>query len=230
MIIECPGCESRVDARIIAQKEYELLKGLDTFIIYFLECPACTDCLVGNSEYGELNDGQWGYMRPTRLWPEPIEALHSSIPVLTRSSLEEARKCFGAQAYSACAVMCGKALEAICAAYKTKSKNLGAGLQELKQKQIIDQRLFDWGEALREKRNIGAHANADHISRDDARDVLDFAAAFCEYVFVLAQKYDAFKERQARKAEQNAAREKAIAEAKAAAEAKAIEEEDDIPF
>ena len=112
---------------------------------------------------------------------------------------KEARKCFGAQAYSACAVMCGKAIEVICAEYGTKSKNLAGGLKELKEKGVIDQRLLSWGEALREQRNMGAHAGGGFVSRQDARDVLDFAIAICEYVFVLAQKYEAFQERQAKK-------------------------------
>jgi hypothetical protein len=236
VIIDCSVCSSRVDAKIIAQRDYDVSDDGHPYIIYFLECPVCQVTMLGHSEYVEAFDETWAFARPTRLWPEPIEALHVSIPSLARASLEEARKCFGAQAYAACAVMCGRALEAICREYKTKSKNLAAGLQELKQKQIIDHRLFDWGEALREKRNIGAHATTEHISRDDARDVLDFAIAFCEYVFVLSQKYDAFKERQAKAAKRKALMAKAIEDAKAEATRKALtkpdddEEEDDIPF
>ena len=95
--------------------------------------------------------------------------------------------------------MCGRAIEALCAEHKTKSKNLSAGLKELRDKKIIDQRLFDWGEALREQRNIGAHANEEDISREDARDVLDFAVAICEYIFVLSRKYEDFRARQLNK-------------------------------
>ena len=57
---------------------------------------------------------------------------------MTRLSSEEARKGFGAEAYAACAVMCGRAIEGICAEHDTKSKNLGAGLKELKDRHIID--------------------------------------------------------------------------------------------
>jgi hypothetical protein len=95
--------------------------------------------------------------------------------------------------------MCGKAIEAICAEHKTKSKNLGAGLKELLDKKVIDVRLFEWGDALRQQRNIGAHANEEDVSREDARDVLDFALAICEYVFVLSGKYEEFQARQKKK-------------------------------
>jgi hypothetical protein len=204
MIIECPHCESRVDAKVLAEREYGPTEDQDPRKVYFLECPQCALTMLGHSELIEFDDG-FAYARPTRLWPEPPEQFHVSIPPLTRMSLEEARKCFGAQVYAACAVMCGRAIEAICAEYETKSKNLGAGLKELKEKQIIDQRLFDWGEALRLKRNIGAHATGEHISRQDAKDVIDFAVAICEYVFVLSQKYEAFKERQAKIAQRRVA-------------------------
>jgi hypothetical protein len=95
--------------------------------------------------------------------------------------------------------MCGRAIEAICAEHKTKSKNLGVGLKELRDKKIIDQRLFEWGDTLRQQRNIGAHANEEEISREDARDILDFALAICEYVFVLSEKYKEFQARQKQK-------------------------------
>ena len=147
----------------------------------------------------QVGPKEWEWSDLTRYWPEPVEPLDYSIPARTRKSLEEARKCFRAQAFSACAVMCGRAIEATCAEYKTKSKTLAAGLKELRDRKVIDQRLFEWAEALREQRNIGAHATEEDVSREDARDVLDFSIAICQYVFVLSQKYDDFKKRQAKR-------------------------------
>ncbi|MEE8136534.1 MAG: DUF4145 domain-containing protein, partial [Thermodesulfobacteriota bacterium] len=73
--------------------------------------------------------------------------------------------------------MSGQALEGVCVHHKTKKKTIAAGLTELKDKEIIDKRLYEWGEEIRKHRNIGAHANEDRISRDDAKDVLDFVQA-----------------------------------------------------
>jgi hypothetical protein len=56
-------------------------------------------------------------------------------------------------------------------------------------------RLFEWGNALRKHRNLGAHATTERVSRDDARDLLDFSIAICEYVFVLNEKFQRFVER-----------------------------------
>ncbi len=53
--------------------------------------------------------------------------------------------------------MVGRALEGICVHQKTKAKTLAPGLKELLNKEIIDKRLFTWGEELRKLRNLGAH-------------------------------------------------------------------------
>jgi hypothetical protein len=184
----------------MVEKKYPAGEENDPYKITILECPACSTVIVGGSDLVQDRSGEYEWTDPVRLWPDPIEQLSFSIPGPSRKSLEEANRCFRAQAFSACAVMCGRAIEAVCAAYETKSKNLAGGLKELRDKGIIDQRLFEWAEALREQRNIGAHATDKDVSRDDARDVLDFSIAICQYVFVLSEKYEDFKARQAKKA------------------------------
>lgn len=52
---------------------------------------------------------------------------------------------------------------------------------------------------LRDKRNIGAHASGEDVSREDAADVLDFTIAICEYVYVLTHRYKRFKRREAKR-------------------------------
>jgi hypothetical protein len=200
MLMECPRCDAKVDAKFLAERVYSPTEEREPHRTVFLECPACHECLVAEQEIFQGGYGESEYSSATRLWPEPTDSLHLSIPKLTSQSLLEAKRCFGAKAYAACAVMCGRAIEAICAADATKAKLLGPGLKELLDKKVIDQRLFEWGNALREQRNIGAHANEKIVSREDARDVLDFALAICEYVFVLSEKYEAFQARQKGKA------------------------------
>ena len=197
MIIECPHCESRVDAKIIAEKKYRGDEFCDAGAYYFMECPSCGAVLLSQAEVEQVGDNTWDLGKPTRIWPPSNHDLHLdwSIPALVRKSLEEGQKCFKAKAYAACAVMCGRAIEAICSDQKTKAKNLAGGLKELKDKGVIDGRLSEWGDSLRERRNIGAHATEEDISKEDAKDVLDFAIAICEYVFVLTQRYESFKAR-----------------------------------
>ena len=198
-LIECPDCESKVSAKVIAVRSYSPDE-IDPFQILFLECPVCERMMIGSAELIQTGFQEWDFTQPTRLWPEPKGHLDGNIPTLVRNSIEEARACFRAKAFSACAVMCGRALEAVCKAHKTKGWQLAKGLKELKAKSIIDGRLFEWGEALRKHRNIGAHVTDEEITREDASDLLDFTIAICDYVYVLSAKYEEFKLRQAKAA------------------------------
>lgn len=199
--IECPVCETKVNAIVInsrAYSPYDYPNGYneEPVEISFLECPFCKQVMLGFAQMVQISDNEWDFTVPKLIWPTNTKTLHSTIPSTVRSSIEEARKCFKARAYSACAVMCGRALEALCKEQNVNKNNLAHGLRELKTKGIIDGRLFDWSEALREKRNIGAHATEKEISNDDASDVLDFTIAICEFVYVLTDKYEKFKKRQ----------------------------------
>lgn len=91
--------------------------------------------------------------------------------------------------------MCGRVLEGICSEYNTKKGFLAGGLGELLDKEILDNKIYEWGMALRKLRNIGAHATKETISEEDAGDVLDFANAICDYVFVLNEKFKKLMER-----------------------------------
>jgi hypothetical protein len=118
-IIECPDCESKVSANVIAKKEYGPTEYNDPYCIYFLECPACNRTMVSASDLVQVDHDEYDFSYPTRLWPSVKKALERSIPKLVRNSIEEALKCYNCKAYSACAVMCGRALEALCKGHKT---------------------------------------------------------------------------------------------------------------
>jgi len=196
-IIECPYCEAKVDAKIIAEKEYP--PDIDNFPCkhMFMTCSVCDHALVGVSELIQVSQDDWVWSGTHRLWPDPHEDFDFNIPKIVRSSLEEAKKCYKAKAFSACAVMCGRAIEGICIK-EVNAKTLHTGLNKLKDIKIIDERLFEWGDALRKERNIGAHATGQELSKQDARDVLDFSVAICDYVYVLSKKYSEYQERKSK--------------------------------
>src|ERR1035441_9223802 len=136
MIIECPTCDSKVDGKVLAAKEQRTSEDGDITRTSFLECPVCHRCIVAAQDEILTDEGP-GFTRATRLWPEPSANLPPIIPQLARRSLEDAQKCFSVRAYAACAVMCRRAIEAICAEHKTKSNDLAAGLKELLDKKVI---------------------------------------------------------------------------------------------
>ncbi len=197
MLIECHYCRSRVDAKEHGSHTEE--RGLDEYDeldtrIVIGQCPSCSSILVGKQR--EFDHPEYGsyWSDAERLWPSPKKQIAISVPDIVKLSLEEADICFNAGAFAACAVMCGRALEGICVHFKTK-KTLAAGLKDLLDNDVIDKRLFTWGEELRKVRNLGAHATTERVSNQDASDVLDFAHAITEYVFVLNEKFARFMKR-----------------------------------
>jgi hypothetical protein len=194
MIIECNYCESQVDAKVLAQHE-EQEDPWERYRILFLECPVCKNTLVGSQEFFQVGPEEWAWDKAVRVWPNPRKYIDLSVPDKVREAIEEANICFKSKAYNACVVMCGKTIECICLEYKTKERLLQGGLKELLEKGIIDQKIFQWSEALRLHRNIGAHAGEHKISKEDCRDLLDFTNAICDYVFVLRKKFEDFMKR-----------------------------------
>jgi len=80
---------------------------------------------------------------------------------------------------------------------------IARGLKELRDKGVIDSRLYDWAEVLRQERNSGAHAVDEDISKQNAEDVLDFTVAIYDYVYTLHEKYERFLERKKSKIDQS---------------------------
>lgn len=198
MIVECNICNSRVDAEVLGTSDEFDPETRESSRYTLTRCPVCRSTLLAGQELYRTGPEVEEWSNATRMWPEPDNYLHWTIPFEVRSALEEARRCYKAKAFSACAVMCGCAIEAICVEH-TEERALAKGLKALKDKGVIDGRLFEWGDSLRYERNLGAHATGAKTTRDDARDVLDFATAIGEYVFVLSERYEKYKERKAKK-------------------------------
>jgi len=202
MIIECNYCKANVDAKVIATHEaFDPEEDPGPFHVSLLECPSCKNSLVaGQYEWPVGPEGDYVLEKPDRLWPEQKKYISLVIPEGIRTSIEEAQRCLSANAYIASTAMAGRALEGVCRHYKTKGKSLNGALAELKDREIIDSRLHNWGKELHKHRNIAAHAGDEKVNPKDARDLLDFVLAICEYVFVLTEKFDNFMARTEKKA------------------------------
>ena len=197
MLLQCPHCSASVDARVIGHHDSGDTDFYDApFRTSLVECPLCHRALVGGSfalGVDEWDNYEWG--KALRLYPVSEAPLSKYIPAIVSTSLEEAVLCYRARAYSACAVMCGRALEGMCRHFGTRSRYLGGGLKELLDQNVIDARLFSWSEVLQQHRNLGAHASEELLTPEDARDLLDFVQAITEYVFVLSERFRIFMER-----------------------------------
>ena len=196
MLIECHNCKARVDAEVIGRVDEPSFIETRTFL---LKCPACKSALVGFTEE-DFRDDKVFWPDLVRVYPRTRRLLGSSIPPLARQSIDEAERCMQAGAYLAAAAMCGRALEAVCRHFGTKDTYLGQGIKELKDKGVIDLRLYQWSEELKDARNNAAHATDAVLTAQDAEDLLSLAYAIIDYVFLLALKFDRFKERKAKRA------------------------------
>lgn len=119
MLIECPECNVTVDGRELGQ----LINKIDNMPEYkttLLECPLCGKAIVAGQGMILVNFDTMEWGRSIRLWPSKKSYNTSNLPTIVASSLEEAEKCFWSQAYLACAVMCGRTIEAICKDTTTK--------------------------------------------------------------------------------------------------------------
>ena len=194
MLIECHECKARVDAVETGFIEVSIDFGYRR--TYLLKCPACNYALVGECDIDfPKEENPWTDL--VRVYPKPPRRLSLTVPGPVQKSLREADKCLQIGAHIAAAAMAGRALEAVCRHYSTEDTYLGAGIKELKDKEIIDARLYEWSEELRDQRNVAAHATDTEISSQDAEDIVTFTYAIVDYVFMLTKKFENFKKRKA---------------------------------
>jgi hypothetical protein len=224
-IVDCPTCKAKVAAEVcgIAEdsgNDYEMREPYADRL-YVGKCIHCSTLIAGKSkqiyfvETGAEFD-EWSDV--IRVYPEPVKAFASySIPKVVTSSLTEGDRSLQCGAPTAACVMFGRALEAVCRdilnqkntgragktvlpaktkkSPPTKKIMLGQGIKEMKDQNIIDQRLYDWSQQLQAFRNIAAHPDELEISAEDAEDLRSFVYAIVEYIYDLTEKYEDFKRR-----------------------------------
>lgn len=214
-IVDCPWCKAKVAATETGRAErdgfndeagepfaYKVLVGI---------CPSCNAILAGETdqiwfENFDAHEDRWSDI--VRIYPKPPKTFSSyRIPRVVKDSLSEAERSLQAGANIAACVMLGRALEALCRdILNTKSKTttdskpkkkimLGEGIEKLKEKKVIDERLFNWSQQLQAFRNLAAHPEDISISREDAEDLQTFVYAIVEYVYDLADRYEEFVSR-----------------------------------
>ncbi|MBR1196396.1 DUF4145 domain-containing protein [Bradyrhizobium sp. AUGA SZCCT0240] len=224
-IIDCPRCKAKVAAEHRGQVDWSYA-GDDEgepighrVVIGYCPSPSCQIPLVGRAEqfgfqgYQDWEDDVFGDV--VRVYPEPAKVFTSyRIPGALSHSLAEADRCLQVGANIAACVMLGRALEALCrdvlqkaekpeatanapSAKPTKRLMLGTGIRELRDRKIIDDRLYDWSVSLQAMRNLAAHPEDITVSREDAQDLQVFVNAITEYVYDLTDRYEEFKEREA---------------------------------
>ncbi len=91
MLIECPYCRSRVDAKVHGSRRYvDTVEHSDPEVVSVGECPSCSTTLVGRQQEVEHPDYGPVLTDSERLWPRPKRPIAWSVPDIVKVSLEEA--------------------------------------------------------------------------------------------------------------------------------------------
>lgn len=133
-----------------------------------------------------------------RVFPPHERHLGFFMPPLVRSSYEEAVLCENAKAWTGCVVLVGRTLEAVCRESAPTERTLAGALKAMLAMGALSQEVYDWASQLRVIRNYGAHATEEEISRQDAKEALDFLQVILELMYELRPKFQQFRNRRKR--------------------------------
>jgi len=205
----CPNCNIMVEGKIIAsglggKKHYDDLPDILAFaeVEYYGDyyhvclCGRCEQAfLLRQSHFSFLGDSTVSKTEETILYPAIKNIDIKEIPRIIKSPYEQACQCFTAALYEPCMLMCRKCLEAICAYKGVTVGTLHSKLKTLFDNGDLDHRFYDWTQEIRNLGNVAAHEFGENVTKDDARDILDFTEALLIYMFSLISKFEAFQSR-----------------------------------
>lgn len=158
----------------------------------FAKCEVCNKPAVFMREdMGDGFDNDSFY----RVYPAHGRHLAFFMPPLVRASYDEAVLCENAKAWTACVVLVGRTLEAVCRDSAPKEKTLAGALKTMLSAGVLSQEVYDWASELRVIRNYGAHATEEKIDWQDAREALDFLQVILELMYELRPKFQKFRSR-----------------------------------
>lgn len=198
-IRDCPYCGNRTSVAVlfrhlgheeIYNSEGEFVGVFNVF--YFLtECITCSEvCLLCTWETDEEPQN----VSKARLLYPSARKLSKEVPEEIRRTYGEAKKVINISP-DGFAVLMRKALEYLCQDQGIKEYSLNTMLKELADKGVIPGHFARMTEAIRFIGNIGAHAGAPHINKQEAELIDDFFVAIIEYVYVAPAKIKALEER-----------------------------------
>lgn len=209
MVVRCPKCETHQVGAVTG----EFLGGEEQSPNRhsLVRCPRCWQPFLtyeeGTPDFDDWNNHVVYWRSPTFLYPNDSTKLDGSVPEKIALSFYEAQRSFDqATAYTGAAILCRRTLEGICTHFEAKGGNLVKKLEYLRTSGKLDDRFHEWADhVLRGLGNDAAHDVDQVISRDDARDALDFTRALIQQLFVLEAAFKRFKERRTKHREADAA-------------------------
>ena len=168
---------SQVAVNTDDQFEYQWDEG---WIYQLLVCPACREVILRRQYFHEMAAGQED-ISVELLYP--CERGHPpGLPNAIHQAYEAALRVRSVDA-NAYGVLVGRLLEMICEDRNANGKDLDARLADLSSKGEIPTKLVMVAKSLRQLRNVGAHALAGELTKDEVPILDDLSRAILEYVY-----------------------------------------------
>jgi hypothetical protein len=194
----CPTCNSIVETGVIFSYTYDVtytdeLQNEGT-LITLSKCLNCEKPILTEEQFQNIEEYSWNNNK-IQLYPCTDNIALKNAPEIVINPYKEATKCYHAQAYDACVIMCRKGIEAICKDKGETQGTLAKKIKNLKDKKILEETLYCWTDELRLIGNDGAHSHDQIIIQQDAKDSLDFFDALITYLYHLVDQYNKLKAR-----------------------------------
>jgi hypothetical protein len=194
----CPTCNAIVETGVIFSYSYNVThtdelqsEGIE---IELSKCLNCESPILIEEQFQSIEDHTWTNHK-VQLFPLTDNLALKNAPEIVIGPYKEASKCYRAQAYDACVIMCRKGIEAICIDKGETKGNLAQRLKNLKDKRILEDTLYNWTNELRLIGNDGAHSHDQIVTQLDAKDSMDFFDALITYLYHLVDQYNKLKSR-----------------------------------
>lgn len=202
----CPACNILVEARVVAhglgKYRSDAVNPIDEVDCEYhgghFSVALCRRCngpfLVREALWGVPGEFET-VTEEVVLYPVSGGPKIEGVPDSIGRAVAQAHRSRDTASYDACALMCRRALEALCKTLSANGKDLAQRLGDLKANGHIDSRLLDWAHSVRLVGNEAAHDVDTGVTAEDARDILEFTEALLMYVFTLDAKFRAFEAR-----------------------------------
>ena len=175
--------------------DYHLPAGYEVEVTEFvlLKCVSCSmPTIQQNTLYAGLLYREWPTVTDV-LYPSAKTPL-TNLPSLIENRYQAALKVRNREP-SACAVLIGRTLEAVCKHEKAEGQTLAGKIDNLLRSNRIPKPLAEMAGQIRQIRNLGAHEAEDEVTEEDVPIILDFLEAILEYLYVAPAKIEALRTR-----------------------------------
>ena len=197
-IMFCGHCGNSVPFKKYGEYKYEVSDpNYEAYwcevTVHLLECQTCSHPTLKQT-YVSSEDNDFGpFHSPKVLYPV-VSKVQDNIPPTIQGKYKEALKVRHVSP-SACAILVGRTLEAICTYEKAVGKDLFQRIENLVSSEHIPKTLAEMAHQLRQIRNLGAHDAEDDVTEEDVKIILDFMEAILEYLYIAPAKIEVMKKR-----------------------------------